>query len=113
MTLGHDDVVHTPAFAGATGVTGHPPPQHCTKTKWQVHCCADETLRVAAPCLKPRNRTAASRANCTVVSAIHEAAGRNVLKCVPTISAVFKHAAVKAEVGILTGRLKVKIMPKC
>jgi hypothetical protein len=113
MTLGHDDIIHTPAFAGATAVTGDSPPQHCTKTKWQVHRCADETLRVAAPCLKPRNRAAAIRANCTVVSAIHEPVGRNILKRIPTISAGFKHAAVEAEGGILTGRLKVKIMPKC
>jgi hypothetical protein len=47
------------------------------------------------------------------VSAIHEAAGRNILKRISTISAGFKHAAVEAEGGILTGRLKVKIMPKC
>jgi hypothetical protein len=113
MALRHDDVVHAPAFAGATGITGHPPSQHLAKTKWQVHRCGDETLRVAAPCLKARNRTAAIRANCVGVSAIHEAAGRNILKRISTISAGFKHAAVEAEGGILTGRLKVKIMPKC
>jgi hypothetical protein len=113
MALGHDHVVHAPAVAGATGVTGHAPPQHLDKTKWQVHRCGDKTLGVAAPCLKASNRTTAIRANCVVVSAIHEAAGRNILKRIPTISAGFKHAAVEAEGGILTGRLKVKIMSKC
>ena len=100
MALGYDGVVHPPAFAGATSVAAHSPAQH-SKSKWQIHRRRDKALRVAAPCLKPSNWTAAISADGAVVAAIYEAARGDVVKRISTVSAVLQHAAVKPEAGVL------------
>jgi hypothetical protein len=115
MALVNIGIVNAPAFVGATGVACHSPAQLAQiKRKWQLHRCRNEALRVAAPSLTTGNGTAAVRADRPVIAAIYEAANRgDILKCISVVSADLEHAAVKTEVGILTGRLEVKVMPEC
>src|SRR4029077_14551655 len=87
------DRINAPTLIGATGVAGHPPAQRGDggKNKWQVDHGRDEALRVAAPCLMTGNRTTSIGADSSVIAAHDEATagGKDVLKCISTISADF------------------------
>jgi hypothetical protein len=78
----------------------------------QVHHTCNEAVRIAAPSPKTSNRTAAIKANSTVVPADEEACGRDVLKGIPAVGAVLKYTAVEAEVGVLCRRFKVEVVPE-
>jgi hypothetical protein len=65
--------------------------------------------------LTTSNRTAAIGANRAVVTAHEKSAarGKNILKCVSTVSAEFKHATVETEVRIRVRCFKIEIVPEC
>ena len=70
---------------------------------------------VAAPCLTTGYGAATIGCNRAVVSAHREAAtnGKDVLKCISTISAHLQHAAVEAEIRVQIGGFEIEIMPEC
>ena len=114
MTPSNVDCVNTPTFIGAAGIGSHPPAQPTSRALnwWQAHYSGNETLRIAAPCLKPRNRAASIGCDRPIVSAHEEGARRNVLKRVSIVSAELQHAAIEAEVWVGVGGFKIEVLPK-
>ena len=109
-------VVNAPPFAEAAVVAGHSPADHSTKTfDGHVHYRCDKATRVAAPGLTSGNRTAAIGADRAIVATHQEAAAnsKNILKRIPTVNADLQHAAVKSKVGVLAGRVQVKVVTEC
>jgi hypothetical protein len=107
--------VNAPAFAGATGVTGHSPAQPTLDEKpGNGDHCRNESTRVAAPSLTSGNRTTPIRANGAIVASHFERATscKDVLECISTVNADLKHATVETQVGILARRFKIEVVSK-
>ena len=108
------DGIDAPAFAGTAVIAGHSPKEFSAsgaRKRRYVHSGRDETGRVSAPCLTTSNGTTAIVSDRAVVAACDEApaGGKNVLKCIPTISADLQHTAIEADVGIWR-RFKIEIL---
>jgi hypothetical protein len=114
VAVGNVDCVNTPTLIGAAGVGSHPPAQPAWGALkwWQAHHGRNETLRIAAPCLKPSNRAASIGCDRPIVSPHEEGARRNVLKGVSIVSAQLQHAAVESEVRVRVGCFKIEVLPK-
>lgn len=88
--MSDDNGINAPAFTAAIVIARHAPAELCAvKTERQDNNCIDKALRITTPRLTTCNRTAASTANCSVITTRGEtgAHGANVLKCIPTVSA--------------------------
>jgi len=118
LPLAPSDVesVHTPTLAAATRIAGHAPAKPpLLLNLWYVHHGRDEAFGVTAPSPATCNRAAAVSGNGAVIPAQYEAAanGKNVLKCIATISAQLQYAAIEADVRVYIGCFEIEVMPEC
>jgi len=107
--------VNAPAFTGATVIAGHAPADHCaSRIRWQVDDGRDKALRIATPGLTTSNRTPPVSADCAVITTHDEAAAnsKNVLKCIPAVSAQLEYAAVKPNIWVHFRGFEIEILVK-
>jgi hypothetical protein len=105
--------VNAPTFSGATVIAGHAPAQPGdSETERQVDDRSGKALRIATPCLTACNRTAPITADRAVITTHDEAAanGKNVLKCISTVSAHLQHASVEPNIWVQVRRFEIKIL---
>jgi hypothetical protein len=107
--------INAPTFTGTTVIAGHAPAQPGdSETERQVDDRSGKALRIAAPGLTACNRTAPITADRAVITTHDEAAanGKNVLKCISTVSAHLQHASIEPNIWVHVRRFEIKIVPE-
>ena len=107
--------VNAPAFTGAIVIARHAPAESCdSETGWKIDNRGDKALRIATPSLTTSNRTASITADCAVITTHDEAAanGKNVLKCISTVSAHLQHASIESNIWVHFRSFEIEILVK-